>query len=236
MKRTGLFGFTLVEILVVISIIAVLVSGILFSMQDAGAISRDAERQSDLRTIEAALELYKNRYGRYPEGCNTAGSWSGQQDTDYECGDGGSRYILGDPAADRAFVPDFMSALPTDPRLNSEDSGYVYTINREDAANGVSEGMVYKLVVLNTVETEEVNYTHPFTRCGARSLNANISFGDHECASVPDAPVGGNASVAVICSKNQVANNANDYAVVGGFADGNNDQIREYYSDSIRCK
>jgi len=59
-------GFTLIEIVVVISIMAVL-SVIIYSSFDASkAVSRDQERVSDISTIQLALEQYFNKYGVYP--------------------------------------------------------------------------------------------------------------------------------------------------------------------------
>lgn len=53
-------GFTLVEILVVIAIIGILASIVLVSMGGARAKARDAKRQSDIRQIVAAMEMYYN--------------------------------------------------------------------------------------------------------------------------------------------------------------------------------
>lgn len=66
-------GFTLVELLVVISIIGVLASIGLVAFSSAQARSRDAQRKSDLKQISSSLELYYSDYGQYP-----AGNASGQ--------------------------------------------------------------------------------------------------------------------------------------------------------------
>lgn len=61
-------GFTLIELLVVIAIIAVLASIVLVSLNTARQKGRDARRIADLKSIQAALELYYDKYGYYPTG------------------------------------------------------------------------------------------------------------------------------------------------------------------------
>ncbi|MFT5831891.1 MAG: prepilin-type N-terminal cleavage/methylation domain-containing protein, partial [Candidatus Paceibacteria bacterium] len=139
-------GFTLIEVLVTVSIVAILIATVITSFGPARERSRDSQRQTDMRTVEAALALYKNKYGVYPAGCNppttgAATSWSGQVGTDYECpllgsGEPNNRYIVG-------LAPEFIPVLPTDPKLNGTDSGYVYTTNDDQS--------VYKFMALNTV-------------------------------------------------------------------------------------
>ena len=57
-------GFTLIEVLVTVSIISILAAVIAINSVDAGKQSRDEKRQADIRNLQSALELYKNKYGR----------------------------------------------------------------------------------------------------------------------------------------------------------------------------
>jgi len=61
-------GFTLIELLVVIAIIGILATIVLASLNTARQRSRDAKRVGDLRNIQAALELYFDDNGFYPDG------------------------------------------------------------------------------------------------------------------------------------------------------------------------
>jgi prepilin-type N-terminal cleavage/methylation domain-containing protein len=59
-------GFTLIELLVVISIIGLLSSVVLASLNTARAKARDAQRMTDLKQIQIAIEAYHSQNGVYP--------------------------------------------------------------------------------------------------------------------------------------------------------------------------
>ncbi len=59
-------AFTLVEMLVVVTVIAVLSSMVLVGMGGARAKARDARRTADLHNVRNALELYFAKNGVYP--------------------------------------------------------------------------------------------------------------------------------------------------------------------------
>ncbi|HEY5383275.1 MAG TPA: prepilin-type N-terminal cleavage/methylation domain-containing protein [Candidatus Paceibacterota bacterium] len=65
MKRSTR-GFTLIELLVVVAIIGVLASIILVSLNSARTKARDAQRVSDLKSLQGALEAYFGNNGVYP--------------------------------------------------------------------------------------------------------------------------------------------------------------------------
>lgn len=71
MKKTNQ-GFTLIELIVVIAIIAVLTGLVSFNFQQARMKARDISRKSDLKQIANALEAYKSDNASYPANPSTA--------------------------------------------------------------------------------------------------------------------------------------------------------------------
>ncbi len=65
-------GFTLIELLVVIAIIGILASVILASLNTARTKAQDAQRASDVKTLETALEIYYDDNGGYPTSSNSS--------------------------------------------------------------------------------------------------------------------------------------------------------------------
>ncbi len=66
MKDFNRKGFTLIEILIVVAIIAILASIVLVGLGPSQQAGRDARRLSDLHEIQTGLELYYNACGYYP--------------------------------------------------------------------------------------------------------------------------------------------------------------------------
>ena len=67
-------GFTLIEILVVATIIGLLAGGGVLSYSQFARQSRDAKRKADLEQIRAALEMYRsnnNQYAPYIGNCSS---------------------------------------------------------------------------------------------------------------------------------------------------------------------
>jgi len=62
-------GFTLIELLIVVAIIGILATFLLVNFIGVRQRARDAERKSDLRQIQSALELYRAdaSNGSYPD-------------------------------------------------------------------------------------------------------------------------------------------------------------------------
>lgn len=69
-------GFTLIEIMVVVAIIAVLATIVVVSYQGFGERSRDSQRTSDVSQIKIALDKYYADYSQYPNACGGTGDCS----------------------------------------------------------------------------------------------------------------------------------------------------------------
>jgi len=80
MKKNRLKGFSLIEILVVVTIIALLAAGAAVTYSQLTKQSRDARRKTDLEQIRAALEMYKSNsaINQYP--LHAAGTCVGYAD------------------------------------------------------------------------------------------------------------------------------------------------------------
>lgn len=72
MKSRG--GFTLIEMLIVIAIIAILAGIVLSSVSSFQARARDTLRIGDLRNIQNYLELFFNKCGYYPGNVDASGN------------------------------------------------------------------------------------------------------------------------------------------------------------------
>jgi general secretion pathway protein G len=117
-------GFTLVELLVVMTIIMVVTVIGMVNYGSANKKSRDAKRKSDLESVRVALEMYRQDNGSYPGD-------EGEDENDLK--------------------PDYIQELPEDPKSPDQDYGYdiekyEYTL---DATLEIPEGEDYSYEVKN---------------------------------------------------------------------------------------
>jgi len=141
-------GFTLVELLVVITIIGILASIGLSTFTSAQTKARDARRKSNLDQISRALEMYFNDYKEYPES-----------------DDDGSML---DYAWDSIFQDDkgtvYMVKLPKDPV-----SGYSYYYDAIPNADSLYTKFQIYARLENTNDISVNNKKYQDLDCGAPS-------------------------------------------------------------------
>lgn len=98
-KPVGRRGFTLIEILVAVSIFIMITAVAMVSYRTANRRARDGRRQADLEQIRTALEIYRADSGFYPN--------------------------PGWVALVATLQPTYLSDIPSDPKSYS----YYYTSN-----------------------------------------------------------------------------------------------------------
>jgi len=161
-KKETEFGFTLLELLVVVVILGILASVGLGQFYTAQKRGRDAQRKENLSSLKKALEMYYNDYGQYP------------LESDGLIKVGESVLDWGDEFSDGKTI--YMKQLPKDPAnglkyfYESDDSGsyfklYSFLEHGEDQDIGGS----YNSTDCDASEetTRECNYclASPNARC-----------------------------------------------------------------------
>jgi general secretion pathway protein G len=107
-------GFSLIELLVVISIIGILIGLSAFGLQGARQSARDARRIADIEQIRSGLELYKADCGVYPTADQMNGPLNPQGD------------LIGDNSSTACLNTNtYISNIPQDPH-----PGRVYVYQR----------------------------------------------------------------------------------------------------------
>lgn len=136
-------GFTLVELLVTISILGILSSIALVVYTGEQKYARMAKRAGDLKAIATALETYRAANGRYPcvyftgpSSCpNSAASGWRSQCANY--GNHPSDQVI------PGLVPNYLQNFPSDPKMDAVNSKYCY------AYNSNPNGTEYKVMTIN---------------------------------------------------------------------------------------
>ncbi len=177
-------GFTLIELMVVISIIAILSMIGLTMYSSAQKASRDGKRRADIQAIQTALEEYRTDKGYYPGAIS-----------DWVCSS--------DPGSD--WIPGLSSYLsngiiPQDP----QNTGRFYTSSTPlysycyyaNQAYGGSPGGWYMLVV----QLEQPTSTELATNCTAPNT-AFFDYGQENCTGGCGDNGGGLGHSRMVCNQ-----------------------------------
>ncbi len=177
-------SFTLIELLVVIAVIGILAALIFPHLGKGRPKARDAKRIEDIRAIQTALIMYRQRYGEYPSKICTDDTCSG---TYYDTSKGLCTSLDNCTGNDwdvngslfNALKGEFISILPKDP-LNKKITGtpnkyYFYYYLPECGGEGHCEGLpsgtktcfgshtckincCYYKIGIQTLETKDESY------------------------------------------------------------------------------
>lgn len=132
MKKTQR-GFTLLELLVVVTIIGMLSSVVLASVSAARIKARDARRVSDLKQLQLALQLYYGENSAYPVA------------TQYSSSEPSSSAFYVNPAGFvPGLAPTYIATLPRDP--NGGISSLCGSPYRHEYVYFSPDGTNYKLL------------------------------------------------------------------------------------------
>lgn len=137
-------GFTLIELLVVVSIIGILASIALASLYTARLRARDAQRVSDMKEMQKAIELYFAQYKQFPR--TDIGNSVAPRSECAQWGGHTAAQVIYDTGHARGIYPEYITSMPTDPGMNAaaNTNCYVYRSN----------GIDYKIIAMNLTNAD----------------------------------------------------------------------------------
>ena len=141
-------GFTLIELLIVIAIIGVLATLLMVNFVGVRQRARDAQRKSDLRQIQSALEIWRSDNGSYPASSEFGG-----------CG-----------AILKSGSVTYMAKIPCDP---SNTGKFVYTYVSAGSTN-VASYTLYSC--LENVGDSQKDATNKAAYCTGGSTNWSFTL------------------------------------------------------------
>lgn len=155
-------GFTLIEVIVVASILAILAGALIPRVTNHMAESRDARRLNDIQAVRAAIEQYFADHQRYPAGkANSSyGGWDVSNDGD--------------------FIPELVQDgyLPEPARDPGDDDlhYYAYYLYDKGTAGCESTGKFYVLGVKAYETSEYATQRKGFLRCASRDWSTELDY------------------------------------------------------------
>ena len=98
-------GFTIIELLIVVTILSLLAGALVPVLEENLSDSRDTRRMADLKNLSWAIQAYHAVNGSFPD---TGGAWQGDPPAYGGLGYDAAGYVPG-------LVPQFIQTLPRDP-------------------------------------------------------------------------------------------------------------------------
>lgn len=149
-------GFTLVELLIVIVVVAILVTISIVAYDGIQERARDAQRRQDVGTIIKALEMYYVDHGEYPlSNCGSSCPTPKKVNSWWATTSDGSWQVLAD-----ALVPEYISELPEDPQASTDadpaqSGGYNYDYTSYSTSCGLDAEQSYRIIYRLESDTQE---------------------------------------------------------------------------------
>lgn len=147
-------GFTVVELVIVIAVIAILATITIVAYTGMQGRARDTQRRSDMQTIVEALEMYRLKTGNYPAAVGTdgAGGW--------ETSVGSTPFLSALFSGANAVVP----SIPVDPlnkvngtrSLSRSGDDFFYFYYRYGSGSSGCDGWKGNFYILGATRFESV--------------------------------------------------------------------------------
>lgn len=112
-------GFTLMELILTMAIVAILSMIGIGSYTQATIKSRDTQRKNDLSQITKAIEMFNNDRGKYPSAVDGVMYCPGLSGTEAPCGNSIFSYS-------GSKLATYIQSAPSDPTLTTSGRKYVY--------------------------------------------------------------------------------------------------------------
>ncbi|MCC7015127.1 MAG: prepilin-type N-terminal cleavage/methylation domain-containing protein [Planctomycetes bacterium] len=155
-------GFTLIELIVVVLILAVLAGVLVPRVSNRLASARDTRRMEDITALRDAIEQYFLDEGSYPAASSNAsfGGWDVSHDGD--------------------LIPNlvkggYLKEVPADP-LNDDTYHYRYYVYSNGSYGCVGSGSYYVLGIKNFETQDFATKNTGYFKCTGRDWNTEFDF------------------------------------------------------------
>lgn len=160
-RRTSRSAFTLLELVLAISILSMLGAVVTPGVRNHLARARDARRLSDMKAVQEAIDRYYEDNHAYPPiGSAGAGGWDVSSDADFI------------PALVRGG---YLHAHAADP-LNTSASCYYYFVYPAGSYGCVSDGSFYVLALTAWETTAFASQHGGYFQCSGRNWNSEFAY------------------------------------------------------------
>jgi general secretion pathway protein G len=155
-------GFTLIELIVVVSILVILAGALIPRVTNRMAAARDAQRLTDIRTIKNAIDQYFTDKGTYPAANQNAafGGWDVSQDGDF---------------IPTLFAAGYLKSIPKDP-INDDTYQYRYYLY-DKGIGGCKGDTPFYVLGVRAFETADMALKNTgYFQCASRNWGTEFAY------------------------------------------------------------